>query len=116
MDLKLWLKAAHIANDGEALSWFTNIHRTHEPTQKERTSKRRCLDNTTTRWEHYLSSSDKLAMQHAQRAREIYCVAHATDTAQEPWQELRTMYTNTLTAKTKYHLLVTNLPRGHIET
>ena len=25
------------------------------------------------------------------------------------------MYTNTLTAKTKYHLLVTNLPKEHIE-
>ena len=30
-------------------------------------------------------------------------------------QELHTMYTNTLTAKTKYHLLVTNLLKEHIE-
>ena len=60
-------------------------------------------------------SSDKLATQHAQRAQEIYCVAHTTETALQHLRKLRTMYTNTLTAKTNYHLLVTNLLKEHIE-
>ena len=115
LDPELWLQAAHAANDGVAVSWFTNIHRTHEPTHEERTSKRRWLDNSTTRWEHYLSSSDKLATQHTQRVREIYCVAHATEITLQHLRELRTVYTNTLTAKTNYHLLVTNLLKEHIE-
>ena len=75
---ELWLQAAHAANVGEAVSWFTNVHGTREPTQEERTPKRRCLDSETTWWEHYLTAPDKLAREHAQRARDIYCDAHAT--------------------------------------
>ena len=117
IDPELWLQAAHTANDGEAVSWFANIHRTQEPTQEEHTSKQRWLyiHNSTTRWEHYLSSLDKLAMQHAQRARDIYCVAHTTETALQHLGELRRVYTNRPTAKTNYHVLVTHLPREHIE-
>ena len=54
-------------------------------------------------------------MQHAQRAREIYCVAHATETSLQHLRQLRTVYINTTTAKTNYHLLVTILPKEHIE-
>ena len=115
VDPELWLQAAHTANNGEAVSWFTNIHRTHKPTQEEHTSKRWCLENTTKRWGHYLSSSDELATQHAQRAREIYCIAHTTETALQHLRELHTVYTNTLTAKRNCHLLVTNLLKEHIE-
>ena len=105
IDPDLWLQPPHAA-----VSWFTNIHRTSEPTQEEHTSKQRCLGDATTWWEHYLSSSNKLAMQHAQLAREIYCAAHATETAQRHLQELHTVYTNTLTSKTKYHLSASYKP------
>ena len=118
VDAELWLQATHAANDGEAVTWFTNIHRTHKQTHKECTSKRRRLDNLTIRWEHYLSCSDKLASQHAHRACETYRFAQATETALQALQhlrELRTVYTNTLTAKKDYHLLVTNLLKEHIE-
>ena len=116
VDAELWLQAAHTANDGEAMTSFTNIHRTHKQTHEECTSKRRHLDNLTIRWEHYLSCSDKLASQHAQRASEIYWVAQVTETALQHLRELRTMYTNTVTAKKDCHLLVANLLKEHIET
>ena len=76
----------------------------------------RFLDNFMIRWEHYLSCSEKLALQHAQRACEIYCFAQVTETALLHLPELRTVYTNTLTAKKDYHLLVTNLLKERIET
>ena len=97
------------------MTWFTNIHRTHKETHEERTSKRRCLDNSTTRWEHYLSSSDKLALLHAQRACEIYMFVHITETALQHLRKLRSAYSNALTAKKDYHLLVANMLKEHIE-
>ena len=54
-------------------------------------------------------------MQHAHRVREIYGVTHATKTALQHLRELRTVYTNTPTAKKNYHLLATNVPKEHIE-
>ena len=62
VDAEVWLQAAHAANDGEAVTWFTNIHRSQKRTHKECTSKQRRLDNLTLRWEHYLSLYDKLAL------------------------------------------------------
>ena len=81
VDAELWLQAAHTANDGEAVTWYTNIRRTHKQTHEECTTKRRRLDNLTIRWEHYLSCSDKLASQHAHRACETYRYAQVTETA-----------------------------------
>ena len=115
IDAELWLQAARAANDGEAVTWFTNIHRTHKQTHEERTSKRRRLDDLTIRWEHYLSCSDKLALQHAQRACGICLFAQVTETALLHLRELRAVYSNTLTAKKDYHLLVTNLLKERIE-
>ena len=115
IDPELWLQAVRAANDDEAVSWFASIHGKSEPTQEKRTPKRRRLHSDTTRSEHYLTASDKLARQHAQCARDTYCNAHAAEVARQHLQELHTIYTNTLTAKTKYHLLVTNLLKEHIE-
>ena len=112
---KQWLQDAHAANDDEAVSWFASIHETGTLTQEERTPKRQRLDGDTRRWEHYLTTSDKLAKQHAQRAHDAYCNAHASEVARRHLQELRTLYANTLTTKTAYHLLVTNLIKEHIE-
>ena len=69
VDAELWLQVAQAANDGEAVTWFTNIRRTHKQTHEECTTKRRRLDNLTIRWEHYLSCPDQLASQHAHRGR-----------------------------------------------
>ena len=115
IDPELWLQAAHAANEDEAVSWFASIHGKSEPTLEKRTPKRGRLDSETTRWENYLTASDKLARQHAQRARDTCCNAHTAQVARRHLQALHTIYTNTLTAKTEYHLLVTNLLKEHIE-
>ena len=108
--------ASHAANDGEAETWFTHIHRSQKQIHEECKSKRRRLNNLAHRWEHYLSLYDKLAVQHAHRALETYRHAQATETALQHVRELRAVYTKTLTAKQDYHLLVTNLLKEHIET
>ena len=115
IDPKLWLRDAHAANDDEAVAWFASIHETGTLTQEERTRKRQRLDGATKLWEHYLTASNKLAKQHAQRAHDAYCNAHASEVTRRHLHELRTLYTNTLTAKTQYHLPVTNLIKEHIE-
>ena len=116
VDAQLWLQVAHAANDGEAVTWLTSIHRTHKQTHEEHTSKRRRLDNLTIWWEHDLSCSNKLALQHTQRACEMYRFAQVTETALLHLRERHTMYTNILTAKMDYHLLVTDLLKERIET
>ena len=115
VDVELWLQAAHAANDGEAVTWFTNIHRSQKQIHGECTSKRRCLNNLAHRWEHYLSLYDKLAVQHAHRAFETYRHAQVTETTLQHVRELHAVYAKTLTAKQDYHLLVTNLLKEHIE-
>ena len=84
IDPELWLQAAHAANDDKAVSWFASIHGTGASTQEERTPKQRRLDSDTTRWEHYLTASDKLPRQHAQRAHNTYCNAHTAEVTQRP--------------------------------
>ena len=116
VDAEMWLQAAHTANDGEAVTWFTNIHRSQKQTHEECTSKRRRLDNLALRWEHYLSFYDKLAVQHAHRACETYRFAQVTETALQHLRELRAVYAKTLTAKQDYHLPVTNPLKEHMET
>ena len=63
IDTKMWLQAAHTANDGEAVTWFTNIHRSQKHMHEVCASKRRRLNNLAHRWEHYLSLYDKPAVQ-----------------------------------------------------
>ena len=116
VDAELWLQAAHAANDGEAVTWFTNIHSSQKQIHEECTSKRRRLNNLAHRWEHYLSLYDKLAVQHAHRAVETYSQAQVTKTALQHVRELRAVHTKTLTARQDYHLPVTNLLKEHIDT
>ena len=116
VDAEMWLRAAHAANDGEAVTWFTNIHRPQKPTPKECTTKHRRLDNLALRWAHRLSFFDKLAVQHAHRACETYRSAQVIETALQHLRELRAVYAKTLIAKQDYHLLVKNLLKEHIET
>ena len=107
IDPNLWLWDVHAANDDEAVAWFARIHETNT-NQEEQTQKRRRLDGHTRRWEHYLTASDKLAKEHAQHAHDAYYRAHASKVTRRHLRELRTLYANTLTAKTEYHLLVSN--------
>ena len=70
IDPDLWLRNAHAANDNEAVAWFARIHETNT-NQEEQTQKRQRLDVDARLWEHYLTASDKLAKEHAQRPRRI---------------------------------------------
>ena len=76
-----------------------SIHETNTLNQEEETQKRRRLDGDAMRWEHYLTASDKLAREHAQRAHDAYCSAHASEVTWRHLCELRTLCTNTQTAK-----------------
>ena len=89
IDTKLWLRDAHAANDDEAVAWFASIHETNTLNQEEQTQKRRRLDGDARRWEHYLAASDKLAKEHAQRAHDAYCSAHASEVTRRHLRELR---------------------------
>ena len=80
-DAEPWLDTAHAANDGEAVTSFTNVHGTRKRLHEECTSKRRGLHGLTIRWEHYFSRYDKLALQLAHRACATYGFAQATETA-----------------------------------
>ena len=91
------------------MSRFAGTHGTGTLSQEERTPKRRRLDGDTSRWEHYLTASDKLTRLHAQRAYDTHGNANASEATQRHPQELRTLYANARTAKTEYHLLVTNV-------
>ena len=116
VDAELWQQATHAANDGEVVTWFTNIHRSQKQVHEVCTSKRRHLHNLAQRWEHYVSLYDTLAVQHARCASDIYRHAQVTEIALHHIRELRAVYAKTLTAKRDYHLLVTNLLKEHIET
>ena len=114
IDPELWLRDAHAANDDEAVSRFASIHGNGTLTHDERTPKQRRIDGDTWRWEHYLTAPDKLTWQHTQRALDAYYNAHASKVTRRHLQELRTIYTNTLTAEIEYHVLVTNLIKERI--
>ena len=115
VDADLWLQAARAANDGEAITWFTNIHRSQKQAHEVCTSKLRRLNNLAHQWEHHLSLYDKLAVQHAHRALDFQRHAQVTETTLHPVRKLRAMCTKTPTAKQDYHLLVTNLLKEHME-
>ena len=55
------------------------------------------------------TTADRLAREHAQRSHDIYHSAHAAEVARQHLCTLHAYYTNTLTAKTDYHMLVTKL-------
>ena len=107
IDPDLWLRDVHTAHNDEAVAWFARMHETNA-NQEEQSQKRRRLNVDARRWEHYITASDKLAKEHAQRAHDAYHSAHASEVTRRHLRELRTLYANTLTAKTEYHLLVSN--------
>ena len=108
MDPDLWIRVAHAANDDEAVAWLVRMQETNT-NQEEQTQKRQRLDVDARRWEQYQTALNKLAQEHAQRAYDAYHSAHASEVTRRHLRELHTLYSNPLTAKTEYHLLVTNL-------
>ena len=80
------------------------LHNHDEPTQKCRR-----LSVAAQRWEQYKTAADRLAQEHAQRSHDIYHSAHAAEVARQHRCTLHAYYTNTRTAKTDYHMLVTKL-------
>ena len=108
IDPDLWIQDAHAANDDEAVAWLVRMQETNT-TQEEQAQKRRRLDVDTRRWEQYQTASDRLAQEHAQRAYDAYHIAHASEVTRRHLRKLHAVYSNTLTAKTEYHLLVTKL-------
>ena len=93
---------------GEAVAWLVRMQATNT-NQEEQTQKRRRLDVDARRWAQYQAALVKLAQEHAQRAYDAYHNAHTSEVIRRHLRELHTLYSNTLSAKTEYHLLVTNL-------
>ena len=116
VDVDMCLQVARAANDGEAVIWSTNIRTSQKQVHEVRTSKHRCPNNQAHRREHHLSLYDKLAVQQAHRALDLYQHAQVTETTLHHVRKLRAMYTKTLAAKQEYYLVVTNLLKEHIET
>ena len=108
IDPDQWIRDARAANDDEAVAWLARMRAT-DTAQDEPTQKRRCLGFDTQRWEQYKTTADRLAQEHAQQTHDIYHSAHAAEVARQHLCTLHTYYTNTLTAKTDYHMLVTKL-------
>ena len=108
IDPDQWIRDARAANDDEAVAWLTRMRATNtapdEPTQK-----RRRLSVAAQRWEQYKTTAGRLAQEHAQRSHDIYHSAHAAEVARQHRCTLHAYYTNTRTAKTDYHMLVTKL-------
>ena len=108
IDPDLWIRDARAANDDEALAWLTRMRATNT-IQDEQAQKRRRLDVDARRWEQYKTTSDRLAQEHAQRAHNTYHSAHAAEVTRRHLCTLHAFYSNTLTAKTDYHMLVAKL-------
>ena len=108
MDPDLWIRDAHAAHDDEAVAWLVRMQETNT-NQEEQTQKRRRLEVDARRWAQYQTASVRVAQEHAQRAYDAYHNAHASEVTRRHLRELHTLYSNTLTAKTEYHLPVTNL-------
>ena len=77
--------------------------------QDDHIKKRQRLNVDTQQREQYQTTTDRLAYEHAQQAQDIYHKAHIEAVARQHLHTLRMGYTNTLTAKTDYHRLVTKL-------
>ena len=108
MDPDQWTRHARAANDDDAVAWLTRMRATNT-TQGEQTQKRRRLSVAAQRWEQYKTTTDRLAQEYAQRSHDIYHSAHAAEVTRQRLCTLHTYYSNTLTAKTNYHMLVTKL-------
>ena len=113
IDPDQWIRDARAANDNEAVAWLARMRAT-DTAQDEPTQKRRRLGVDAQRWEHYKTTADKLAQEPAQQTHDIYHSAHAAEVARQHLCTLHTYYTNTLTAKTDYHRLVTKLIKDEV--
>ena len=107
IDPDQWIRDARGADDDEAVAWFAG--RATITAQDEHTKKRQRLSVDAQRWEQYRKTTDRLAQEHAQQTHDIYHRAQAAAVARQHLRTLHTCYTNTLTAKTDYHRLVTKL-------
>ena len=108
IDPNQWVRDARAASDDEAVAWFT-IMRATNTAPGEPTEKRRRLSVAAQQWEQYKATADRLIQEHARRTHDIYHNAHAAKVARQHLRTLHAYYTNTLTAKTDYHMLVTQL-------
>ena len=108
MDPDQWIRDARAANDDEAVAWVARMRAT-DTAHEEPTQKRRRLSADAQRWEQYKKTTDRLAQEHAQQTHDIYHSAHAAEVARQHLCTLQMYYTNTPTAKTDYHILVTKL-------
>ena len=106
------IRDARGADDDEAVAWFAR--RAIIIAQDEPTKKRQRLSVDAQRWEQYRKTADRLAQEHAQQTHDIYHRAHAAAVARQHLRTLHMHYTNTLTAKTNYHRLVTKLVEEHM--
>ena len=102
-----WLQDARNAGDSEAVAWF--VARATNTGADDHIKKRQRLNVDTQRWEQYKTTTDRLANEHAQQARDIYHKAHMEAMARQHLHTLHMGYTNALTAKTDYHRLVVKL-------
>ena len=103
-----WIRDGRAANDNDAVAWLTRMRAT-DTAQGEQTQKRRRLSVAAQRWEHHKTTANKLAREHAQRSHDIYHSEHAAVVTRQHLCTLQAYYTNTLTAKTDYYMLVTTL-------
>ena len=110
-----WICDARAANDHDAVAWLTRMRATNT-TQGEQTEKRRRLNIAAQRWVRYKTTSDRFAQEHARRSHDIYHSARATEVTRQHLCTLHAYYSNTLTAKTDYHMLVTKLIQEQMAT
>ena len=108
MDPDQWIRDARAANVHDAVAWLTGMQATNK-TQGEQTQKCRRLSVATQQWEQYKTTTDRLAQEHAQRSHNIYHSAHAAEVTRQHLCTMHAYYSNTLAAKTDYHMLVTKL-------
>ena len=109
-----WLQDARNAGDSEAVAWF--VARATNTGADDHIKKRQRLNVDTQRWEQYKTTTDRLANEHAQQARDIYHKAHLEAMARQHLRTLHMGYTNALTAKTDYHRLVVKLVNQQRQT
>ena len=102
-----WLQDARSAGDSEAVAWF--VARATNTGADDHIKKRQRLNVDTQRWEQYKTTTERLANEHAQQARDIYHKAHMEVMARQHLHTLHMGYTDALTAKTDYHRLVIKL-------
>ena len=113
IDPDQWIRDARAANDNDAVAWLTRMRAT-DTAHGEQPQKRRRLSVAAQRWEQYKTTAGRLAQEHAQRSHDIYHSAHAAEVPRQHLCTLLAYYTNTLTAKMDYHMLITKLIKGQM--